>query len=454
MKTAVKRLEPTKIQLTITLDGSEINPFLNKERNKIAQQIAIPGFRKGHVPAKVIDARFGFASIVSESLNEIIPNFYTKAMDKRKLHAMGQPNIDVVDMPESADSDKNLRFKAEVEVRPEFTLPDPATLTISVPNSDVTEDDIAKHLEDLQHRFGSLTGVDRPVQKDDFVNIDIEASLDGKVEDTQTGMSYEVGSESMFAGLDDALIGLSAGDTANFDAPLLSGEHAGETAQIKVTFNSVKQEELPELNDEFAQEASEFDTLDELKDSIRKQSLLDAAARQANDARDAFIDRLEEGLDIPVPAGALETTVQNHLRGMADLSKLTEEEMDSAKKSAEKELRDQMVLDTLTETLDINVNQNDISNFLTAVAQQYGIDPSQFIEAVIKNGQFESAVVEVGRQKGMVAGMRLAKFIDADGEPVDLTQFLGAEEEDEAEESKSSKKSSKKSAQKSDSVEE
>lgn len=431
MRTTVKKLEPTKVQLTITVDKDDLNPFLNKTRNDIAKRVNVPGFRKGHVPARVVDARFGYATVVSESLNDAVPAFYGKAMDAKKLHAMNQPQFDVKDIPSSAEDNTKLKFTAAVEIRPEFTLPDPSTLTISVPNSDVTEEDITKHLEDLRHRFGSLVGVDRPAKKGDFVSIDLTAKIDGKDVDSQSGVSYEIGSGTMLDGMDEALEGLSAGEKTTFEAPLSAGKHKGEKAIIEVTANSVKQEELPELDDDFAQEASEFATLDELKDSIRKQSLLDAAARQADEARDAFIARLEEGLDIPVPKDALELAAKEQLNRMVpNTDKASDDDKKKAKEIAEKDLRDQMVLDNLTEALDIVVNQSDVYEFLAAVAQQYGLDPSQFINAIIRNRQLESAVSEVARQKGMIAGMRQAKFLDADGEPVNLSQFLGKDEEE------------------------
>ena len=194
-------------------------------------------------------------------------------------------------------------------------------------------------------------------------------------------------------------------------------------------------EELPELYDEFASEASEFDTLDELKADIRKAAAQDAEGRQATEARDAFIAKLQEGLEIPVPKGVKANMVEEQLKGMTpDPEKATKEQKAQAEETVEKDLRDQMVLDALAEKLDVQVSQSDVFNFLASIAQQYGMDPNNFIQAIIKNGQLGSAVQEVGRSKGLLAGMRAVKFT-ADGEVVDLSAFLGEAAEDEESES-------------------
>ena len=231
-----------------------------------------------------------------------------------------------------------------------------------------------------------------------------------------------------------SLLGLSAGEETTFEGTLEAGEHEGEKAQVKVKVNSVKAEELPELDDDFASEASEFDTLDELKEDLKKAASQDAEGRQATAARDAFIAKLEEGLEIPVPKGVKAEMVEQQLKGVtADPANATKEQKAEAEETVEKELRDQMVLDVLAEKLDVKVSQSDVFNFLASIAQQYGMDPNNFIQAIIKNGQLGSAVQEVGRSKGLLAGMRAVKFT-ADGEAVDLSNFLGeAAEEEESE---------------------
>ena len=434
MKISVRNLEPTKVKLTVTVEPEELNPYLDAARKEIAKQVNVPGFRKGHVPGKIIDQRIGFAAVAGEAVNDAVPELYSKALDEKKIRPMAQPEFDVQDVPQSANDETKLKFTATVERRPDIELPEIDGLEIAISKPEVKDEDVDKRLETLRQRFGTLVGVDRPAAKGDFANIDLTAEIDGETVDSQEGVSYELGSNTMLDGLDEALDGLSAGEETTFEGTLEAGEHEGQKATVKVKVNSVKAEELPELDDEFASEASEFDTLDELKADIRKAAAQDAEGRQATEARDAFIAKLQEGLEIPVPKGVKANMVEEQLKGMTpDPEKATKEQKAQAEEAVEKDLRDQMVLDALAEKLDVQVSQSDVFNFLASIAQQYGMDPNNFIQAIIKNGQLGSAVQEVGRSKGLLAGMRAVKFT-ADGEAVDLSNFLGeAAEEEESE---------------------
>ena len=423
------------MKLTVTVEPEELNPYLDAARKEIAKQVNVPGFRKGHVPGKIIDQRIGFAAVAGEAVNDAVPELYSKALDEKKIRPMAQPEFDVQDVPQSANDETKLKFTATVERRPDIELPEIDGLEIAISKPEVKDEDVDKRLETLRQRFGTLVGVDRPAAKGDFANIDLTAEIDGETVDSQEGVSYELGSNTMLDGLDEALDGLSAGEETTFEGTLEAGEHEGQKATVKVKVNSVKAEELPELNDEFASEASEFDTLDELKADIRKAAAQDAEGRQATEARDAFIAKLQEGLEIPVPKGVKANMVEEQLKGMTpDPEKATKEQKAQAEETVEKDLRDQMVLDALAEKLDVQVSQSDVFNFLASIAQQYGMDPNNFIQAIIKNGQLGSAVQEVGRSKGLLAGMRAVKFT-ADGEVVDLSAFLGEAAEDEESES-------------------
>ena len=374
MKISVRNLEPT-----VTVEPEELNPYLDAARKEIAKQVNVPGFRKGHVPGKIIDQRIGFAAVAGEAVNDAVPELYSKALDEKKIRPMAQPEFDVQDVPQAANDDTKLKFTATVERRPDIELPEIDGLEIAIAKPEVKDEDVDKRLEALRQRFGTLVGVDRPATKGDFANIDLTAEIDGETVDSQEGVSYELGSNTMLDG-------------------------------------------------------SEFDTLDELKADIRKAAAQDAEGRQATEARDAFIAKLQEGLEIPVPKGVKANMVAEQLKGMTpDPEKATKEQKAQAEETVEKELRDQMVLDALAEKLDVQVSQSDVFNFLASIAQQYGMDPNNFIQAIIKNGQLGSAVQEVGRSKGLLAGMRAVKFT-ADGEVVDLSNFLGeAAEEEESE---------------------
>ena len=368
-------------------------------------------------------------------MNNGVPELYSKALEEKGIRPMAQPEIDVQEVPESAKDETKLKFVATVERRPDIELPEIDGMEIEVAKAEITDEDINNRLEALRQRFGTLVGVDRPAAKGDYANIDLTAEIDGEVVDSQEGVSYELGSETMLDGLDEALEGLSAGEETTFEGTLEAGEHEGEKAQVKVKVNSVKAEELPELDDDFASEASEFDTLDELKEDLKKAASQDAEGRQATAARDAFIAKLEEGLEIPVPKGVKAEIVEQQLKGVtADPANATKEQKAEAEETVEKELRDQMVLDVLAEKLDVKVSQSDVFNFLASIAQQYGMDPNAFIQAIMRNGQLGSAVQEVGRSKGLLAGMRAVTF-KSEGETLDLSAFLGEAAEDEEAES-------------------
>ena len=435
MKISVRNLEPTKVKLTVTVDPEEFNPYLDNARKEIAKQVNVPCFRKGHVPGKIIDQRSGFGAVAGEAVNNGVPELYSKALEEKGIRPMAQPEIDVQEVPESAKDETKLKFVATVERRPDIELPEIDGMEIEVAKAEITDEDINNRLEALRQRFGTLVGVDRPAAKGDYANIDLTAEIDGEVVDSQEGVSYELGSETMLDGLDEALEGLSAGEETTFEGTLEAGEHEGEKAQVKVKVNSVKAEELPELDDDFASEASEFDTLDELKEDLKKAASQDAEGRQATAARDAFIAKLEEGLEIPVPKGVKAEMVEQQLKGVtADPANATKEQKAEAEETVEKELRDQMVLDVLAEKLDVKVSQSDVFNFLASIAQQYGMDPNAFIQAIMRNGQLGSAVQEVGRSKGLLAGMRAVTF-KSEGETLDLSAFLGEAAEDEEAES-------------------
>lgn len=430
MKISVRNLEPTKAKLTVTIDKEEFDPYLDDARKEIAEQITVPGFRKGHVPGKLVDQRVGFQAVAGEAVNKALPDFYTQALQTKDIHPMAQPDVEVVEMPESASDDTKLKFTATVERRPDFELPDIEGMTIEVEKAEVSDDDIDQRLEALRQRFGTLVSVDRPAAKGDYVSIDLDAQIDGESVDSQEGISYEIGAGNMLDGLDEALDGLSAGEETSFESKLEGGEHEGENALVKVKVNSVKAEELPELDDEFAQEASEFDTLDELKAEIRKNAEADTLGLQATKARDAFIARLEDGLELPVPKGVKTDMVKQQLqsKGLTE-DDATAEQKKEAEDEVVKQLQDQMVLEALAEKMDVQVAQSDVFNFLASIAQQYGMDPNQFISAIIQNGQIGSAVEEVARSKGLLAGMREVTFT-VDGEPIDLSEFLGSDEDD------------------------
>ncbi|WP_029252506.1 trigger factor [Paraoerskovia marina] len=429
MKSAVETLEPTKVKLTVEVEYAELKPSIDHAYEHIAEQVNIPGFRKGKVPARIIDQRVGRPAVLEHAVNEGLPNFYRQAISETSLRPLGQPDVEVTEVPIEAEGP--LKFTAEVEVRPELELPELEGLELTVEAGEVRDEDVDERLESLRERFGTLVGVDRPAAEGDFVVLDLKAVIDDEEVDSVSGVSYEIGSGNMLEGLDEALTGLSAEETTTFKAPLAGGDHEGKEADVTVTATAVKQRELPESDDAFAQLASEFDTIDELKDDLRKQVADAKTSNQAVAARDALLEHLVEKTEIPVPSGAVEAEVHRHLEGENRLE--DEEHRAEVTEQATEALRNQILLDTLAEKLEIQVAQNELLEYLVSASRQYGMDPNQFIQTLDQNGQIPAMVGEVARSKALAVALRDVVVKDEAGEVVDLSEFIGSDEDDAAE---------------------
>ena len=314
MKSAVETLNPTRVKLTVEVPFEELKPSLDAAYATIGSQIQVPGFRKGKVPSRIIDQRVGRGAVLQEAVNEALPQFYGQAVEENKVRPIGQPEVDVTDVP--AEDGQDLKFTVEVDVRPEVDLPDDFSgITVEVDEAKASDEDVEARLIALQERFGTLKGVERAVANGDFVSIDLRASIGDDEIDSVTGVSYEVGSGNMLDGLDEALTGMAAEETKEFTAPLAGGDREGEDADVVVTVQSVKVRELPALDDDFAQLASEFDTLKELREDVTKQADQAAKFEQGVQARDKVLEHLLETIEIPVPDGVVEAEVNSAPRG-------------------------------------------------------------------------------------------------------------------------------------------
>lgn len=417
MKSAVETLNPTRVKLTIEVPFDELKPSLDAAYKTIANQVNVPGFRKGKVPPRIIDQRIGRGVVLEEAVNSALPSFYARAVEETEVRPLGQPEVDVTEVPDPA-SGGELKFTAEVDVRPEFALPDLASVEVTVDDVVVTDEDVDTRVESLRARFGTLVPADRPVADDDFVSIDISAEIDGEQIDSVTGVSYQVGTGTMLDGLDDALRDLSAGETTTFAAPLAGGDRAGQEAQVTVTVQSVKQRELPDLNDDFAQLASEFDTLEELREDLRQQAATSKRFEQGVQARERLLEYLLESVEIPVPEGLVSAEVNRHLEHESRL------EDDEHRAEVEEETRQgfktQLLLDAVAEAEQVSVGQQELIEYLVMSAQQYGMDPNEFAKAMDEAGQVPAMVGEVARRKGLAAVLSRASVKDASGNVVDV----------------------------------
>ena len=430
MKSDAEKLSPTRVKMTVEVPYEELKPSIDAAYKTIGSQIQVPGFRRGKVPTRIIDQRIGRGAVLQEAVNEAMPQFFGQAIEEQQVRAIGQPSVEITQVP--LEEGQELTFTVETDVRPEVELPELDGLTLQVADAVADDDEVEERLTTLRERFGSLVGVERAVEDGDFVSIDLSASVDGEEVDSVSGVSYEVGSGNMLEGMDEALIGLSAGESKDFTAPLAGGDRAGQVADCTVTVQSVKVRELPEADDEFAQMASEFDTLEELKADLVGQAEQAAKYRQGIEARDKLVEHLLEVVEVPVPDAIVEAEVTSHLEGEGRLE--DDEHRAEVDESTRRSLKLQFILDTLAEKNDVRAEQGDLVEYLIMQAQQYGMDPNQFAQAVDQQGQIPAIVGEVTRRKALAALLESVTITDASGNPVDLDALgPGSDEVEDAE---------------------
>ncbi|AFJ34484.1 MULTISPECIES: trigger factor [Mycobacterium] len=438
MKSTVEQLSPTRVRINVEVPFSELEPDFQRAYKELARQVRLPGFRPGKAPAKLLEARFGREAMLDQVVTDALPARYGQAVAESEVHPLGQPEIEVT----KKEYGEELAFTAEVDIRPKLTLPDPGSLTISVDPIEVSDDDVDAELQSLRARFGTLTGVDRPVADGDFVSIDLSATIDGEEVPgaTAQGLSHEVGSGRLIAGLDEALVGLSVDESKEFTAQLATGEHAGKDAQVTVTVKSVKQRELPEPDDEFAQLASEFDTIEELRSNLREQVGRTKRAQQAEAIRDAAIDTLLEQVDIPLPEAIVKAQVDSALHNalhsldhdeskldevLAQQGKSREEFETETRTAAETDVKRQLLLDALADELEVQVGQDDLTERLVATSRQYGIEPQQLVAYLQENNQLPAMFADVRRALAIAEVIRAATVTDTAGNTVDTDEFFG-----------------------------
>jgi trigger factor len=429
--TSVEKLSPTRAKLTISVTPEELKPSIAHAYEHIAEQINVPGFRKGKVPPPIIDQRVGKAAVLEHAVNEGLDGFYRAAVSEHELRPLGRPEADIVEWPNEKDFSGDLLLAIEVDVRPEVELPEYDGLEVTVDSVEVADEEVAEELERLRSRFGTLITVDRPAKTGDFVTLDLVAVIDGTEVDTASGISYELGSGELLEGIDEALDSLTAGETTTFASKLLGGDHEGETAEITVTVSAVKERELPEADDDFAQIASEFDTLDELTASLKEQVARNKSFGQGTQARDALVEKLLELVDVPIADSVIEDEVHRHLESEGRLE--DDEHRAEVTESSTKAFKTQIVLDAIAEKEKVQVSQDELTQYLVQGAAQYGMDPNEFVQVLSQNGQIPAMVGEVARNKALAIALGKAKVTDAVGNAVDLSEFTAAPGEPEGE---------------------
>jgi trigger factor len=439
VKTDVEELSPTRVKLTIEVPFEELKPNVDRAYREVARQVRIPGFRPGRVPPRVIDQRIGRGAVLEQAVQDAVPQLYGKALEENDVFALGQPAVEITKL----DDGKELAFTAEVDVRPKFDIPDIDGMPVTVENADVDPDQVEEYIGSLRERFASLKGADRPVETGDFVSIDLSAEADGKtVEDAQaSGISYEVGSGRMLDGLDEALVGMSAGESKTFTAELAGGELAGSQADVTVKVDSVKVKELPELDDDFAQSASEFDTLGELRAGTRKQLENMRRAGQAGQARERALDALLARVDIPLPEDLVNHEIASRSRSLADRLERSgntmDEYLEATNQSAEeldtqfaedarRSVKAGFILDKLATQEELGVDQDELAAYVTEQAYRMGVSPDRLAKELSERGQLASVAADVLRGKALTLLAERASVADEAGRPVDVKAAVAA----------------------------
>ncbi|MFP3580440.1 trigger factor [Arthrobacter sp. SIMBA_036] len=427
MKSAVENLTATRVKLNVEVPFEELKPSIDAAYKTVASQIQVPGFRKGKVPSKLIDQRVGRGYVLETAINDGLNGWYQTAVQETGVRPLSRPEVEITEVPDPSSTDGELKFQVEVDVRPEIELPDYAGIKVEVASTESSEADVDKALDELRGRFGTLKSVERPAQNDDFLTIDITATIDGEEIDSAAGLSYQVGAGTMLEGLDEAVTGLSADEEAIFDTTLVGGDHAGEAAQVKVVVKAVKERELPEANDDFAQLASEFDTIGELREDLAKQAAESKVVGQGVEARDKVLDKLVELVEVPVPESVVEEQIEAHFNpenahGEGDHD--TEEHRAEVKANAQRAFQNEIILDAIADKEEVDVSQNELIDYIVTTASQYGMDPNQFAQIIDQSGQVPMMVSEVRRRKALAVVLGQAEVVDADGNKVDLTSFV------------------------------
>jgi trigger factor len=451
VKTDVEELSPTRVKLTIEVPFEELKPSLDKAYRDVGRQVRIPGFRPGHVPPRVIDQRLGRGVVLEQAVNDAVPQLYGKALEESDVAALGQPELEITRL----DDGEQLSFTAEVDVRPKFELPDLSAVAVTVENAEVGPDEVEEYLSGLRERFASLKTADRPAADGDFVSIDLSASVGGKlVDDAQaSGLSYQVGSGQLLDGLDEALAGMSAGDSTTFSTELPGGEYEGQQAEVALTVHSVKVKELPELDDEFAQSASEYDTLGEFRAGTRGRLENVKRLSQVGQARDRALDAVLSRLDIPLPERLVAAETEgreNSLDEQLERSGITKEAYLESRGitaddleaeiivDARRAVKAGFVLDELARRDELKVEQEELNGYIVEQAYRLGVPPDRLAKEIVERGQLGVAMGEVLRGKALRLLAEQVKVTDEAGRPVDVQAIASARDaeisDDEAEE--------------------
>ncbi|MGH3829804.1 MAG: trigger factor [Pseudonocardiaceae bacterium] len=433
MKSTVEQLTPTRVKINVEVPFDELKPDFDRAYQKIGQQVQIKGFRPGKAPARILEMRVGRGAVLEEVVNGAVSAKWAEIVSAGEVHPLGRPEIEITKIE---DGD-HLAFTAEVDVRPEIEMPAFAEIAVSVEGIEVTDTDVDQALDGLRGRFGTVTVVERPAAQGDIVALDLSATVDGEevAELATTDFSYQIGSGGFIEGIDDALLGAARGDERVVTTVVAAGEHAGRPAEVTVTIQAVKERELPAVDDEFAQIASEFDTVEEFRADLRTRLRRDKVLRQSTQARDQVLQALLAATEVPLPESIVDSEFQSRLHDALrtfehDKNRLgqwleqrgqTEEEFEADLRTGAREtVKANLLLDTIADAQRLSVSYDELTERIVYQAQRRGISPAEYAQQAQESGELRAMSANVRRVKALDTVVRQATVTDGAGNTVDL----------------------------------
>lgn len=414
MKTTVERESPTKVRLLVEVEPSEIDKLTSDTVRKLSQEFKVPGFRKGKVPRQVLESRMGKDAIRQRMLEDSLPRLYTDAAKEESLRPVATPDIEVTDF----DGD-SLSFTATVEVRPEVHLPNYREMEIERPSAKATREEIDDRLDVLRKRFATLDPVARNAEPGDHLLIDVKTSIhDQKIDEASANdFMYELGSGTLAPELDTELTGKRAGDIVKFNTILperLSKDHGGEEVTMTVIVKEVNAKRLPEIDDEFAKTASEFDTIEELEGEIRDRIEEYKGVQADREIRNRLLDELIDLAAVPVPESlvqaeadarmeALLREVRQHGMSLPDyleVLKMNEDELRAAqRRAAERSIGADFLLDEIAKAEGMNVTRAELDEEVERLSKRAGKTPDELRRDIVQAGRVEALAGDILRRK-------------------------------------------------------
>ena len=443
MKTAVEPLEGNKVKLSVEIDEQEFEKALDQAFRKIAREVRVPGFRPGKAPRRVLEARLGKEAARQEALRDALPDYYAQAVRDSDVDAIAAPEIDIT----SGEETGPVAFDAVVEIRPQLKLAGYQGLRVTVPNPEVTEEEIQAQIDRLRNNFGELVPVSRPARDKDFLTIDMHGTRHGQ---SLPGMSsddflYELGSGTVIPELDEQLQGGKAGDILKFTADLPDGP---VTFQILVKEN--KEKVLPEVTDEWASEASEFETVEELRaDVVRRIALVKRVQAQLA-LRSQTIEALTELVPEEPPDALVNEELQRRAHDfehrlqeqgatlpqyLEAVGQTEEELINELRAQAASAVKADLALRAVADAEDIEVSDDDVDAEITRLAERYatkGTKPAQLRRQLERADQLPAVRSDVRKSKALEWLLDRVEVVDEEGHPIDRT-VLSAEPEPQGE---------------------